>query len=98
MRRAIHIEKVAIPTGNAVKKRGHLRKSVMRPSVCAVFASLGIFGGLAALFIGIVCVAIHAFVRSDRTFDSVGTVLLIAAIPMILLGSVFLDEINTNRC
>jgi hypothetical protein len=70
-----------------------VRQFVLRPVVCALCASIGIFGGLSALFVGILCVVIHASIAGDRVFDSVGTVLLIAAIPMILIGSIFLDEI-----
>ena len=96
MRGETQIKRAIIREHNTVKIGPRLRKSILRPSVCAVCASFGIFGGLAALFIGIVCVAIHAVVPGDLTFDSVGTMLLIAAIPMILIGSIFLDEIHQN--
>jgi len=92
----MHIEKAAEPTIAAVKQRGRLRQLVLRPVVCSVCASLGIFGGLSALFIGLVCVVIHAAVAGDRVFDRVGTFLLIVAIPVILIGSIFLDEMQTK--
>jgi hypothetical protein len=79
------------------RERSSLRKKLLTPMVCSVFASLGIFGGISTLFVGIVCVVIHGVLSQDRIFDRVGTVLLIAAIPMILVGSVFLDEINTKN-
>ena len=93
MRREFDIKTTVIPP--AVKKpRGRVRKFVMRPMFCAMCASAGIFGGLSALFVGIVSVLIHAMIAGDRIFDRVGTVLLILAIPMILVGSIFVDEIN----
>lgn len=63
---------------------------------CSILASLGIFGGISSLFVGLVCVVVHSVISNDKAFDSVGTVLLIVAIPMILLGSIFLDEINNK--
>ncbi len=79
------------------RSRGSLRKAVLTPFVCSVMASLGIFGGISALFVGIVSVMIHAMVSADRIFDRLGTVLLIVAIPMILIGSMFVDEIEVKK-
>ena len=79
-----------------LKPRSSLRQKLLTPFVCSILASLGIFGGISSLFVGIVCVVVHAVVSHDRVFDRVGTVLLILAIPMILIGSVFLDEINNK--
>ncbi|MEQ1922160.1 MAG: hypothetical protein ABL952_06600 [Pyrinomonadaceae bacterium] len=79
------------------KPKGKLRRKLLNPLVCSVIASCGIFGGISALFIGLVCVVVHSLLAGDKAFDSVGTVLLIAAIPMILIGSIFLDEIETNK-
>ena len=70
------------------------RKRLVTPWACAILAAFGIFGGISSLFIGIVCVALHSLIAQDQVFDHVGTFLLIAAIPMILIGSIFLDEIN----
>ena len=77
--------------------RRTMRKAALTPFVCSVLASLGIFGGISALFIGVVSVIIHGLVSSDRIFDRAGTILLIIAIPMILVGSVFLDEIRIEK-
>ena len=96
MRSEIEIKTAVVVPPAATKPRGRLRKFVMRPMFCSVCASIGIFGGLSALFIGIVCVIVHAVLASDRVFDRVGTVLLIFAIPMILIGSIFVDEINSR--
>ena len=79
-----------------LKPRSSLRQKLLTPFVCSILASLGIFGGISSLFVGIVCVVVHAVFSHDRVFDRVGTVLLILAIPMILIGSVFLDEINNK--
>ena len=80
-----------------LKTPNGLRKALMTPMVCSILASLGIFGGISSLFVGIVSVAIHAVVSGDRIFDRVGTILLVIAIPMILIGSVFLDEIQGKK-
>jgi hypothetical protein len=83
-----------------VKKTGsahRLRLSILSPFLCSVLATTGLFGGISALFIGLVCVIIHALVNGDKAFNSVGTVLLISAIPMILVGSIFLDEIEKSN-
>lgn len=76
------------------KPQGKLRKTILNPVVCGVGAALGIFGGLSSLVAGLVCISIHVFVAQDVVFDRVGTTLLILGIPMLLLGSVFLDEIE----
>ncbi len=81
----------------AVRTKGRLRKILLNPFFCSIIASAGIFGGISALFVGLVCVVVHGILVSDKAFDTVGTVLLIAAIPMILIGSVFLDEIETRK-
>jgi hypothetical protein len=73
------------------------RKVFLNPFVCSVGASLGIFGGLSALFVGLVTIVIHGLVPGDIVFNKVGTILLICAIPMILIGSIFLDEIGKKK-
>ena len=82
---------------NSITTRRSLRKAVMTPWLCSILASFGIFGGIASLFVGIVSVILHGIVVGDRVFDRVGTILLIVAIPMILLGSVFLDGIEIKK-
>ena len=64
----------------------------------SAFAAFGVFGGISALFVGIVFVVLHSMVAGDRMFDTLGTGLLIAAIPMILIGSIFIDKIQETRC
>lgn len=77
--------------------RRSLRKALLTPIVCSVLASVGIFGGISSLFVGLICVILHGLVSRDRIFDQAGTVLLIIAIPMILIGSIFLDEIQGTK-
>lgn len=77
--------------------RKFLRRMIFRPAVSMMIAATGIFGGISALFVGLVCICIHSFTIGDRAFDRVGTVLLIVAIPMILLGSIFVDEIGSSK-
>ena len=98
MRVETETKKVPITTPDVAIIHGRLRKFVLRPMLCAICASVGIFGGLASIFVGLVCVLIHAAIADDLAFDRVGSVLLIIAIPMILIGSIFLDEINSNKC
>lgn len=80
-----------MPSGKSLNS---LRRRILSPLLCTVCASIGIFGGIASLFGGLVCVIIHTAISGDRSFDQAGTVLMIAAIPAILIGSIFLDEIN----
>jgi hypothetical protein len=76
------------------RPKNRLRAKILSPLVCSVGASIGIFGGISALFVGLVCVVIHAAVAGDIIFDRAGTTFLIVAIPAILIGSIFLDEID----
>lgn len=85
------------PVGKPDRVRSAMRKSVLRPFSCSIFAAVGIFGGLSSLFVGLVSVMIHAMVPVEKVFDRVGTILLVAAIPMILVGSVFLDAIDCDK-
>lgn len=79
-----------IPTRRGVVKA--------RPQMLfAVLAILGIFGGISALFIGLVLVVIHGVLLGDTTFNQMGTGLLVVAIPMILIGSIFLDKIEEKN-
>lgn len=80
----------------ATESKSLLRKKLLTPMLCSVLASVGIFGGVSTLFVGIICVVIHGIIAHDRVFDRASTVLLIAAIPMLLIGSIFLDEIKKN--
>ena len=75
----------------------HMRKRILNPVLCSICASLGIFGGLSSLIIGLVCVLLHAAIPDDNMFDRMGTILLIGGIPLILLGSIFIDEIENNQ-
>lgn len=80
----------------APKECGRLRKKILTPGLCSVAAGLGVFGGIAFLFAGLICVILHEIIPADIIYNQVGTTLLISAIPMILVGSVFLDEIRGN--
>lgn len=76
------------------KKSETLRKKILKPGFCSVAAGVGVLGGIAFLFTGLVCVVLHEIISADVIYNKVGTTLLIAAIPMILVGSIFLDEIR----
>lgn len=89
--------KVGVFPESQKKPHGKLRRAILNPVVCSVGATLGIFGGVSSLVAGLVCISIHLFVAQDVVFDRAGTTLLILGIPMLLLGSVFLDEIETSK-
>ena len=96
MKSKIELKTITNVRSSDPPRRSRLRQALLTPIVCSILASLGIFGGISSLFVGIVSVIIHSLVSGDTIFDRVGTILLIAAIPMILVGSIFLDEINGN--
>ena len=75
---------------------GTSRSRILSPLICTIGASVGVFGGFAMLLTGLVFAVISA-ASSDRSFDRAGTILLIAALPAILIGAMFLDEINLNN-
>jgi len=79
------------------QRRPRRNARILRPWVYSVMAAFGIFGGISSLFVGLICVVIHGVFSGDRVFDRVGTVLLIVAIPMILAGSIFVDEIEEKQ-
>jgi hypothetical protein len=99
MKRENEIENI-IFAGPGTTAKGfprRLRNRLLNPLVCSVFASFGIFGGLSSLLIGFVCVLIHAAISDDTVFDQMGTILLIGAIPLIIFGSIFIDEIEKKE-
>lgn len=77
--------------------RGRLRKKILNPVVCSIGAAVGIFGGVSALSTGLFCVLVHAALADDPAFGSVGTVLFMVAIPMLLMGSALMDEIDRRQ-
>ena len=99
MKDEVKMNSTSLDSGFAAERRSRrsLRKALLTPVVCSVLASFGIFGGIASLFVGLICVLIHGLVSRDHIFDQAGTVLLIIAIPMILIGSIFLDEIQGEK-
>ena len=74
-----------------------LRKLILNPLVCSVGASVGIFGGISSLVTGVICIVLHAVVPNDAVFNRAGTTLLILGIPMLLAGSVFLDDLGNKE-
>jgi len=86
----------AFPTSQRTA-HGKVRMAILNPVLCTISATLGIFGGISSLVGGLVCITIHLFVDQDVVFDRAGTTLLILGIPLLLLGSIFLDEIEPNK-
>jgi len=92
--------KVETLTGLLESERAHRQQSAkagLAPWVWSILASVGIFGGISSLFVGLVFAAIHGVLSTDLVFNKVGTGLLIVAIPMILLGSICLDKIEGKK-
>jgi hypothetical protein len=52
----------------------------------------GICGGISAIFIGFILMIIHSALTGDTILDEIGTVLMIAGIPMLFLGGHFMDK------
>jgi len=97
MKREIELKQTAIVKQTESVRVGHRMDPRLRRWSCSLLAVFGIFGGLSALFVGIVLVVIHGFMKSDAVFDRIGTDLLIAALPMILFGSIFVDKIPEKK-
>lgn len=93
----IETSRLERPIVKGNRSAGRLRRAILSPFLCSVLATIGIFGGISALFSGLICVILHALISGDTAFDRVGTILLISAIPMILVGSIFLDEIEKRK-
>jgi hypothetical protein len=99
MKREIQIQpdQVVGQAGHTARRRIVRLSPRLRSWICSIVAAFGIFGGLSSLFIGLVLIVIHGLLNADRIFDRIGTGLLIVAIPMILIGSIFLDWINQDK-
>ena len=81
-------------TGSRRRPRSNTR---LRPVVFSILAIFGVFGGISALFVGIVFFLLHSLAAVDAMFDRVGTALLVVAIPMILIGAIFIDAIEEKN-
>ncbi len=79
------------------RSRSSLGDALLSRTTCLILAFLGIFGGISSLIVGLICIVIHSVVSGDRVFDRIGTILLIVAIPMLLGGAIFLDEIEGKK-
>ena len=99
MKREIQLSRTQADATHRSESRSQrkIREAILTPVVCSLLATLGIFGGIASLFVGIVAVIIHGVLSHDKVFDRIGTVLLVAAIPLILFGSLFVDEIEGRK-
>jgi len=80
-----------------VKQESRRKISLVGPLFCSIGALIGVFGGISILFAGLICVIVHYVVSGDTIFDRVGTVFLISAIPMLLIGSMFLDRASPSK-
>jgi hypothetical protein len=80
-----------------VKHETPMKPSFVGPLFCSIGALIGVFGGISILFAGLISVIIHYAISGDVVFDRVGTVFLISAIPMLLIGSIFLDTASPSK-
>lgn len=74
-----------------------IRTHFLSPIVCSIGAAVGVFGGIAFIVFGLLCVVIHAIVGRDTVLDNVGALMMIVAIPMLMLGAMFMDEIDSKK-
>jgi hypothetical protein len=98
MKRVIDIDETFLADRAENPRQGKtvLRSTLLSPFVCWILGALGIFGGISSLFAGLACVVVHTLVPGDTIFGRTGTALLIFAIPALLAGSIFVDEIGTK--
>jgi hypothetical protein len=69
------------------------RRVVLGAGICSAGVGLGIGGGLTALVSGLVCVVAESVTPGDTAYGRLATILLIIAIPLLLIGSIFIDEL-----
>lgn len=74
-----------------------LRNHLLGSLVCSIGAALGIFGGIAFIVFGLLCVVIQWMIGRDTVLDNVGAFMLIVAIPMMMLGAAFMDEYEKKK-
>lgn len=60
-----------------------------------VFMFLGL--GTVAPLVGLALIVIHSVIPEDRILADIGTVLMIVSIPMLLLGSHFMDLVDKRK-
>ena len=73
------------------------KKTKNKSILSSALALAGIGGGLLAIFFGFVFIIIHAILEHDTIFNQIGTFLTVISIPMILVGSIFLDKFGENK-
>lgn len=62
-----------------------------------ILAFAGVFGGVLSIFTGFIFTIVHSVLKGDVTFDRIGTVLMIIAIPLMLLGGHFMDKATEKK-
>jgi hypothetical protein len=80
------IEKVSTRTAQAAKPDKKSRSVLLTGMALVLFAS-----GFMLPVAGLIFVIVHSIVADDSVFDRVGTVLMIASIPVLLVGSHLMD-------
>ena len=86
-----------VPSVHMPKLLEKLRNHLLGSLVCSIGAALGIFGGIAFIVFGLLCVLIHSIIGRDTVLDNVGAFMLIVAIPMMMLGAAFMDEYEKKK-
>lgn len=80
--------------GHAHEASGRRSTFYVRDLILRTLASILIFGGISSAASGTICTVLHAMLSKDTMFSQVGSVLLIAAIPAMLVGSLFMDKMD----
>lgn len=90
----INMESVERAAELAIVRAAAPHGGQLKRGIFSLAAAFGVFGGISSLASGILCVVIHSILHGDSAFGQVGTALLIGGIPMLLIGSILLDEIE----
>ena len=85
-------ETVILPI--AVDNATRHRSKYLGRLILSTLASIGIFGGISSAVAGTICTVIHSLLTNETTFAKAGSILLIAAVPAMLAGSILIDEIG----
>lgn len=85
--KTIHLDE---PAATSHRKPG---ASLLTPAL----AFIGLSWGILAPILGLVFFIIHSAVTNDHVFGDIGTGLIIASIPLLLIGSHFLDLWDKQR-
>lgn len=73
-------------------EKHHISKRALAASAVAIFGV-----GAALPLAGLVLAVVHSLIDGDRAYGVIGTVCLIATIPMIMLGTHLMDVFDSAK-